>query len=363
MKLDPTNAVILIPSLEPDDRLPAYAAALLEKGFTRLVIVDDGSSEKYQPIFERLAVMEGVTVLHHKANRGKGAALKTGYAYIRQCMADAVGVITADADGQHTVDDCWKLAQALCQGKDEMYLGSRDFSLNNVPPKSRFGNKITSLVFKLFYGQWLPDTQTGLRAFPAQRLDFMQQVSGDRFEYEMNVLIACARAGMPMVPITIETIYENENAGTHFHPIRDSYRIYKVILGNFIKFIGSSIVSFLIDNGVFTLLDQLFFKDTFLGRVALSTILARCVSAPCNFLMNRSLVFKVKGDTSKTALRYALLCVGIMLCSSGMLSVLSALGMPKVLDTVAKIIIDMLLYLVSYRVQNKWVFQEEKNHA
>lgn len=363
MKLDPTNAVILIPSLEPDDRLPAYAAALLEKGFTRLVIVDDGSSEKYQPIFERLAGMAGVTVLHHQTNKGKGAALKTGYAHIQQCMADTIGVITADADGQHTAADCWRLAQALCQGKDEMYLGSRDFSLDNVPPKSRFGNKTTSLVFKLFYGQWLPDTQTGLRAFPAHRLAFMQQVSGERFEYEMNVLIACARAGMPMVPITIETVYENENAGTHFHPIRDSYRIYKVILGNFIKFMGASIASFLIDNGVFTLLDQLFFKDTFLGRVALSTILARCVSAPCNFLMNRSLVFKVRGDTGKTALRYALLCVGILLCSSGTLTVLSALGMPKVLDTLVKVIIDMLLYLVSYRVQNKWVFREEKDHA
>lgn len=363
MKLDPTNAVILIPSLEPDERLPAYAAALLEKGFTRLVIVDDGSGAKYQPIFDRLAAMEGVTVLHHEINRGKGAALKTGYAYIQQHMTEAVGVITADADGQHTVDDCWRLAQALCQGKDEMYLGSRDFSLDNVPPKSRFGNRTTSLVFKLLYGQWLPDTQTGLRAFPAHRLGFMQQVTGDRFEYEMNVLIACARANMPMVPITIETIYENENAGTHFHPIRDSYRIYKVILGNFIIFMGASIVSFLIDNGVFTLLDQVFFKDTFLGSIALSTILARCVSAPCNFLMNRSLVFKVKGNTGRTALRYATLCVGILLCSSGALEVLSALGMPKVLDTLAKVIIDILLYLVSYRVQNKWVFQEEKTNA
>lgn len=363
MKLDPTNAVMLIPSLEPDERLPAYAAALLEKGFTRLIIVDDGSGEKYQPIFERLAAMDGVTVLHHKVNKGKGAALKTGYAYIQQCMPEAIGVITADADGQHTVADCWQLAQALCQGKDEMYLGSRDFSLDNVPPKSRFGNRTTSLVFKLLYGQWLPDTQTGLRAFPTQRLTFMQQVSGDRFEYEMNVLIACARDSMPMVPITIETIYENENAGTHFHPIRDSYRIYKVILGNFIKFMGASIASFLIDNGVFTLLDQLFFKDTFLGRVALSTILARCVSAPCNFLINRNLVFKVKGDTGRTALRYALLCVGVLLCSSGALTLLSALGMPKVLDTLAKIVIDTLLYLISYQVQNKWVFREAKTNA
>ncbi len=363
MQLEPTNAVILIPSLEPDQRLPAYASALLEKGFSSLVIVDDGSGAKYQPIFDRLAAMVGVTVLHHRANLGKGAALKTGYRHIQQHMPGIAGVITADSDGQHTVEDCWKLAQALCQGKDEMYLGSRDFSLEHVPPKSRYGNRITSLVFRLFYGQWLPDTQTGLRAFPAGRLDFMQQIAGDRFEYEMNVLIACARDGMPMVPVTIETIYENENAGTHFHPIRDSYRIYKVILGNFIRFMGSSLISFLIDTGIFTLLDQLFVTGIALGGVALANILARCVSAPCNFLMNRSLVFKFKGDAGRTALRYALLCIGVLLCSSGALAVLSNLGMPKALDTLAKIVIDALLYLVSYRVQSKWVFREGKSHA
>ena len=105
MSLDPHNAVILIPSLEPDDRLPAYAVKLLEKGFAHLVVVDDGSSEKYQPIFNRLAEMEGCTVLHHEVNKGKGCALKTGYAYIEENMPECVGVITADADGQHTVED------------------------------------------------------------------------------------------------------------------------------------------------------------------------------------------------------------------------------------------------------------------
>lgn len=360
MEYTPASAVILIPSLEPDDRLPAYVQKLLERGFTKAVIVNDGSSEKYQPIFDQLAAMDGVTVLKHEVNRGKGCGLKTGYTYIRDHMPEASGVITADADGQHTVEDCWKLAEALTENKRVLYLGSRDFDLPNVPPKSRFGNKTTSTVFKLLYGQWLPDTQTGLRAFRREDLQFMIDVPGERFEYEMQVLIACARAGIDMVPITIETVYENENEGTHFHPIRDSYRIYKVILGNFIKFMGASIASFLIDNGVFTILDQFVFPGTFLGRVALASIIARCVSAPCNFLMNRNLVFNFKQDTKKTAIRYALLCVFILLCSTGALSVLSLLGMPKWLDTFAKIIIDMVLYLVSYRVQNKWVFAPNK---
>ena len=363
MKLDPTNAVILIPSLEPDERLPIYIRALKDKGFARFVIVDDGSSEKYQDIFSRLDAMEGVTVLHHDVNHGKGVALKTGYAHIAEHMADAVGVITADADGQHTVEDCWKLAEALCQGKDEVYLGSRDFNLENVPPKSRFGNKTTSFVFKLLYGQWLPDTQTGLRAFPASRLSFMRQVEGQRFEYEMNVLIACARAKLPMVPITIETIYENENAGTHFHPIRDSYRIYKVILGSFIKFMGASIISFLLDNAVFALMENVILSGMGTGREIISTVVARAISAPCNFLMNKNFVFKSKGD-KQTFIRYIILAVGLLAASAvGVELIVKALHFAPALASIVKIVVDTVLYLVSYRVQNNWVFREDEKHV
>ena len=212
---------VLIPSLSPDERLPQYVQLLLEGGFGGIVVVDDGSADSYQEIFDRIAGWEKCHVLHHEVNRGKGCALKTGYAHIRDHMPDASGVITADADGQHTVEDCWKLANALTEDKRVLYLGSRDFDLPDVPPKSRFGNKTTSTVFKLLYGQWLPDTQTGLRAFRREDLQFMIDVPGERFEYEMQVLIACARAGIEMIPITIETVYENENEGTHFHPIRD----------------------------------------------------------------------------------------------------------------------------------------------
>lgn len=355
----PASAVILIPSLEPDGRLPAYVAKLLERGFTRAVIVNDGSSEKYQPIFDQLAAMEGVTVLRHEVNRGKGCALKTGYAFIRDHMPDASGVITADADGQHTVEDCWKLAEALLDEKRAMYLGSRDFNLPHVPPKSRMGNKITSAVFQLLYGQWLPDTQTGLRAFRREDLQFMIDVPGERFEYEMQVLIACARAGIAMLPITIETVYENENEGTHFHPIRDSYRIYKVILGNFVKFMGASIVSFLIDFTLLTLLGNTVFAAVTHGAF-FAKVLARCVSAPCNFLMNSKFVFN-KAMTRTTFLRYVVLAAGIMMLSAvGVDSIMSWLHFPNAIIGLVGVAVDVVLYLVSYRVQNKWVFPPDK---
>lgn len=364
--MQPQDAVMLIPSLEPDNRLPAYVRQLLAKGFCHIVIVDDGSAASYQPIFSELDAMEGVCVTHHEVNRGKGCALKTGYRYIAEHFPDASSVITADADGQHTVADCWKLAQALAQGEHALYLGSRNFNLPNIPPKSRFGNKTTSAVFRLLYGVYLPDTQTGLRAFSMSDLPFMLEVKGDRFEYEMQVLIACARAHLPILPIEIETVYENENAGTHFHPLRDSYRIYKVILGSFIKFMAASLTSFLIDQGVFALMHYVV-----LARVnwyteaiqAVSTIVARLISAPCNFLMNRSFVFKFKENTRATALKYAALCVVIMALSSLGVTLFSKLGMPEELDNLSKLIIDTLLYFLSYRVQNRWIFTKQTDTA
>ena len=363
MALDPKHAVILIPSLEPDDRLPAYLRQLRERGFERMVVVDDGSSGKTQPLFDQMAQMDGVTVLHHDVNHGKGVALKTGYAWIRDNLPDITGVITADADGQHTVEDCWCLAEALAGGKRALYLGSRDFTLPIVPARSRKGNKITSAVFWALYGQYLPDTQTGLRAFRREELPFMIDVSGERYEYEMNVLIACARASIPMIPLTIETVYENDNAGSHFHPVRDSIRIYKVILGNFVKFMGASIASFLIDQGVFALMEFVVLSRVNWALASiqgLSTLVARLVSAPCNFLMNRSFVFRFKQNTAVTALKYAALAFSLLVLSWLGVALLGALGMPRFLDNLSKLIIDTLLYFLSYRVQNKWIFREDK---
>lgn len=182
----------------------------------------------------------------------------------------------------------------------------------------------------------------------------------------MQVLIACARANIPIVPITIETVYENENAGTHFHPIRDSWRIYRVILGSFVKFMGASIASFLIDQGVFAVAEALLLPGAAAALAAsrnraifLSTVIARCVSAPCNFLMNRSFVFRFKRSAKTAAVRYAALCVVIMLLSAAGVWLLSRLGMPRSLDNLSKLVIDTLLYFLSYRVQSKWVFKEK----
>ena len=353
------NAVILIPSLEPDNRLPSYIRKLSENGFGHIVVVDDGSSDSYQHIFTEVESIERATVLHHDVNRGKGVALKTGYQYILQHLSDAETIITADADGQHTVPDCIRLAEEARKGEKALYLGSRDFTLPNIPPKSRSGNRITSAVFRLLYGQYLPDTQTGLRAFRREELPFMIGVEGERFEYEMKVLIACSRAGIRMIPVRIETIYENENEGTHFHPIRDSIRIYRVILGSFVRFMASSLICVALDQGIFNLLNLVVFANgekKNASIILLCTALARVISATVNFLLNRNMVFGSRGKAGKAFARYVVLAVMIMLLSAGGTWLLGLTGMSS---TVAKLIADTLLYFVSYRFQQQWVFKEE----
>lgn len=361
------KAVILIPSLEPDNRLPAYIRKLKEGGFAHIVVVDDGSGEAYRPIFEETAAVADTVVLYHEVNKGKGVALKTGYQYILDNLQDISGVITADADGQHTVEDCLHLAEELESGRKALYLGSRDFNLENVPPKSKSGNKITSAIFKLLYGQYLPDTQTGLRAFRKEELPFMMKVEGERYEYEMKVLIACSRSGIPMIPVTIETIYENDNEGTHFHPIRDSWRIYKVLLGSFIKFMGSSLVCVIVDQVLSNALLHWIFPllhiniqwslpmGIRLDNTSMANYSARLISAVLNFKLNKELVFKVKGKRG-AAFRYTVTAVVIVILSTLGIKALMRTGLSF---TLAKIITDTVLYFVSYRLQQRWVFREE----
>lgn len=354
------NAVILIPSLEPDERLPAYIRELEQSGFGLIVVVDDGSGEDYQAIFREVAEIPHTTVLRHEVNRGKGVALKTGYRHILELPDTWRTVITADSDGQHTVRDCIRLAEKVADGRKALYLGSRDFDLPDIPPKSRTGNRITSMVFRLLYGHWLPDTQTGLRAFRREELPFMAEVEGDRYEYEMKVLIACARAGIPMIPVTIETIYENGNEGTHFHPIRDSWRIYKVILGSFFRFMGSSLICVLIDQvAAFILREWLLpgwgVPAGSLWNVNISGWGARLISSVVNYTLNKNLVFRQKGKGRNTAWKYALVCVVVICISNLGVWLLGKIG---VAGWAAKLMMDTALYFLSYRLQQAWVFRE-----
>ena len=359
---------VLIPSLEPDEKLPQYVKKLLAADFGMILVIDDGSGPSYQPIFEDIAGWKRCTVLHHEVNRGKGAALRTGYSHILEKTA-IKGVITADSDGQHTVEDTTLLAERLTDDQEELLLGSRDFSRKSkqVPPKSRFGNRLTSAIFGLLYGHFLPDTQTGLRGMNRQMLNDCLKITGDRFEYEMNQLMFCAMNHIPMVVVPIKTVYMNENQGTHFHPIRDSWRIYKLILGNFFKFMSASLICWVVDIGLFTLLKgveplaRLEMETPWLRALSrsteailLATVIARVVSATINFVLNKNIVFNMK-KCKGAVWRYIILCVAVMLVSGVVVSAFHDLL--NINSSFIKIVVDLILFVINYRIQRNWVFK------
>ncbi len=311
------DTAILIPSYQPDGKLAPYVSALCDAGFAKIVVVDDGSGADYDGVFDSLpALGEAVKVLRYTDNGGKGCALKTGMRYLlEECLACRF-IVTADSDGQHTVADTLRIAEALHEQGDGLLLGSRDFSLPHVPRKSRMGNRITTAVFLMLYGKKVADTQTGLRGFAREELPRFIAVRGDRYEYEMNQLIECAAARMPIRALTIDTVYENNNEGSHFRAFRDSARIYRCIFGGFLRFMSASLLCSGIDYGLYLLLNNLLkvwapaldhefrlFFIQFVLRIGVATIAARLVSGTLNFFVNRSFVFASKSRPGMTIMR------------------------------------------------------------
>lgn len=368
------RTAVVIPAYKPDDRLPPYVQALKDAGIGRIVVVDDGSGQDYQRFFDQIP-RDGVShVISYQPNCGKGVALKRGMAWLMDNSPDQDIIVTADSDGQHTVEDVLRMAQDLARDPSGLLLGSRDFSQEHVPPKSRMGNRITSVVFKLLYGCWVGDTQTGLRGFHRDLLPAMIAVPGDRYEYEMNVLIECAAMKVPMRPLPIETVYENNNEGSHFRAFRDSARIYRVIFSGFFRFVGTSMVSFLVDYGLYLLFNNLIkYFGTSLDQevgvlfirvvphILIATVAARLLSGVTNFFLNRSFVFTDKGKVSQAFLRYLGVFFLVMLLSALLTSSLHlCLGWS---DNTAKIPVDIVLFFVSYHLQRRWVFQKKPAKA
>ncbi|GBF12600.1 glycosyltransferase family 2 protein [Tepidibacillus sp. HK-1] len=229
------NYAIIIPALNPTNSLVDYVKSLLEEGAAQIIVVNDGSKEELDDIFTELNKIEGCTVLTHETNQGKGRALKTAFQYYLEFHKDLEGVITADADGQHSLEDVYKVAKAIENSDQGIVLGVRDFSKPNVPFRSNIGNRITSLIFRLLFGYKLEDTQTGLRGIPNKILPQIQELKGERYEYEINMLIYTTKMNIKISEVPIQTLYFNNNAGSHYKSILDSIRVLSILISGFLR--------------------------------------------------------------------------------------------------------------------------------
>lgn len=330
--------VVIIPSLNPNEKLIHIVKELQNKGLKQILIVDDGSSK--QEIFQKLDLMN-IPVVHHKHNMGKGAAIKTGVSESSNYYHDIQGYVFMDSDCQHDIDDVLKINQMM-EEKDEIVLGVRNFHDKNVPLRSRLGNQFSSFFFHLSTGKRLSDTQTGLRAIPVKYTTLLLRTVGERYEYEMNFLNDIAIHSVPYMCIPIQTIYEDKNKESHFHTIRDSVRIYQEPL----KYLVTGFTSFIVDMCLFTVFNSL------LSFVFLANIFARCISGIYNYSLNKYWCFKKYGKNS--GLKYFILFLINMIFSSCFVQLFSIFNIPIV---VIKIIVDSGLFIMSYVIQKKHIFR------
>ncbi|CAN7382179.1 bifunctional glycosyltransferase family 2/GtrA family protein [Arthrobacter sp. LjRoot78] len=335
--------IILIPAYEPDRQLPDLIRSIRDaEPWATVVVVDDGSGPAYRDVFDGVKAL-GCHVVGYATNRGKGFALKTGFGFIADHLPGR-NVVCADSDGQHTIVDILKVAAAVKPGSPAMVLGTRSFT-GNVPARSRFGNNATRLLFTLATGQRISDTQTGLRGYPASMLPWLRSVHGERYEYELNLLLEAKQAGYAINSVDIATVYLDHNAGSHFRPVADSARIYAPLL----KFLASSFTAFLVDTLMFLLLTAA--TDSLL----LAVVGARAVSSAVNFAVNRRLVFRRGREkpAARTGVRYFALVAVLLAANFGLIAAFEALSLAML---PAKILAEIALLATSYAVQQRFLF-------
>lgn len=356
----------IVPSLNPDKEFVGVVDGLVDAGFSRIIVVNDGSGPEYDDWFEQAAARPGCTVLRHEVNMGKGRALKTAFEHYLGNPGDCVGVVTLDADGQHSMQDTLACAKALERRPEDLVLGVRDFDASNVPPRSQFGNKLTRRIIRQLFRLDITDTQTGLRGISNRFAQYLLRIKGERYEFETLMLLETKRMKIDICEVPIHTIYIDDNTGSHFRTVADSVRIYKLILRflaiysffkllSLIKFAVSSISSFVLDIGLFALFNYLLRELPPETRLLAASVGARVCSSIFNFFLNKILVFHSRENTPMAMVKYFFLSVAQLLCSYAGIYLLSAvLSLPEV---PAKIIMDFGLFFASYFIQRKWVFR------
>jgi glycosyltransferase involved in cell wall biosynthesis len=337
---------ILIPSFNPKKNIVDLVFELSNFSWHEIVIINDGSSSSSENFFGELSKIEKVHIIHHSNNKGKGAALKTGIDYVNSKNCNLDGLITVDSDGQHLIKDIAKLAREVQHRQNDVIFGVRSFD-QNIPLRSKFGNKLTKHLLYIFNGISLEDTQTGLRYLPTSIFNEALKLPGNKYEFELECIFLSKKLGYNVSQIQIETVYINDNNDSHFRPLIDSARIYLV----FTRFSFSSLISYGLDITIFAIF------ITFIDSILYATFLARIISGLFNFYLNRNFVFKahLKNNLANESIRYIGLWLGLLLLSGTIVSL--AQESPTYIIIPFKIFVDLILFLIAFYVQKNFVFK------
>lgn len=351
-----SNYLVIIPILNPRLGFVSFVNGLVEYGFKKIIIVDDGSEDTSANIFDEISNVKQCEIIKHVVNMGKGRALKDALNYYLVKYSNKFeGVITVDGDGQYLLEDIAKVNNKSNKFPDSLIVGKRNFFSKNVPFRSYFGNIITSNIFRFFVGGKLKDTQAGLRAIPNNIIYEMLKLSGERYEFETNALIYSIQNKIDIKQVSIHTIYLDENKSSYFKPILDSVVIYALIFARFLKFAMTSMVSFVVDYIIYCFLCLTLSINNHNLRIYVAAFSARIVSSLVNFYLTKTIAFNNKNKDVKSLFKYYFLCLLQLLASANL--VILIVNYTSSSEYSAKILVDLVLFFVSYLLQKKLIFK------
>lgn len=329
--------IALIPAYCPEDRMIGLIKELETRGFA-VVVIDDGSGEEYDELFT--AARQYASVKRYTPNRGKGEALKCGMRYIKERYQAPYTVITADADGQHQVEDIVKVADAAAEHPDSLILGKRLLD-KSAPIKSRIGNGITRVLYRLTTGRRIYETQTGLRAFSDRLLPHFLKLPGHRYEFEIDMILDASNADI--IEVDIQTVYFDNNAASHFRPLQDTVSLNKEFLRYKLPSINAGLAGLLL----FVLIVN------FGGAWILACVLSRLFTILLKGGLNRVVPFAEKPSVG----RYVLTSGIVLLCDIGVMAALISVGVnvyaAKVLSGIVMVFVSTIVRTVFMRVKFK----------
>jgi glycosyltransferase involved in cell wall biosynthesis len=336
------NIAILIPAYNPSEELASFVERLASSNVTAVIVVNDGSDPGCGPTFQKLRG-EGVVLLEHAANLGKGAALKTGLHYACSHFDGLIGVVTADADGQHLVEDALEVARSLESQPESLIIGTRTFE-RDVPLRSIIGNTCTKVLFRLLTGKRISDTQSGLRGIPMRFVPKLLRIEANGYEFELEMLLAAKHSDRSIVEQEVRTVYIDGNRSSHFNVLRDSMKIYFVLFRFMLASLMTAAVDYIVFMTAFSIASNIFF----------SLYLARAVALVVNYRAVKNLVFFSDQKHRVVFPKYVCLVIVNGLIAYGMINFLVASFALRVV--VAKIISELIIYFANFAIQRDFIF-------
>lgn len=334
---------VLIPAYNPDKKLITLIESLTSSLIEKIIVVNDGSLKCCDILFDNIKQHDHVTLLTHKKNLGKGAALRTGLKYIHKHYPELVGVVTADADGQHIPKDIIKIGNSLITHPENLILGARDFS-HKIPLRSKIGNLITEKLFKIVVGQKISDTQSGLRGIPFDLIPELLKIKSNGYEFELDMLLKCKYTQRFITEEKIETKYIDANKSSHFNPVFDSLKIYFELF----RFMLLSIATAIVDYSVFFILNAFGF------HIYVCQIFARVVSVIFSYPLVRKVVFMSKKQHRIAFPKYVGLVITSGVISYILIKVCIANFGLNVIE--AKMLAELMTYIFNFLVQRDIIF-------